>query len=120
MAPEGGNPPGPGSQKGHALTHRNRALSIVARKRTGIVDAMERLTGDSEIVVGVLGRGERFVLVPLNDAEPTPDLDAVYTVLHASLAFAQQVADKLKGAQEDDFVRFATRLYALQDPRPYV
>jgi hypothetical protein len=32
MALKGGNPPGPGSQKGHALTHRNRALSILAQK----------------------------------------------------------------------------------------
>jgi hypothetical protein len=37
------------------------------------MDAMERVTWNADEVVGVLGRGEEYVLVPLNDEAPIPD-----------------------------------------------
>lgn len=87
-----------------------------------------------EISVGVLGRGGEFVLVPTDqDVEPAmeeaarrgwkycgffvvtrrgepgvrcePDPDSIYTMLLASLAFAQLVAERLK--PKDDFEKFA-------------
>lgn len=36
------------------------------------MDAMEKLTWDSEIAVGVLGKGGQYVLVPLGEPGPIP------------------------------------------------
>ena len=112
------------------------------------MDSMERLTWDSEIVAGVLGKADRFLLVPLTEAGPIsdevmedaasrgfkfvgvlavinghaaarcePGMGASYTMMHASLAFAQQVADKLKDRQQGDSVDWLRRLWTLPDTR---
>src|SRR5258708_13337164 len=109
------------------------------------MDAMEQLVFDSEISVAVMGRGGEFVLVRLDGgidetateeaarkgyaycgclgikdgvpgAKCEPDPDCVYTMMHAGLAFAQLVADRLKQKPKGDGVECLTRLFALPDP----
>ena len=87
-------------------------------------DAQEQLVFDSEISVAVIGRAGDFVLIDLTDniddavvetararrfgycgvlalinGEPVAkcesDADAVYTMMHAGLAFTRMMADKL-------------------------
>jgi hypothetical protein len=109
------------------------------------MDAQEQMVMDSEISVGVLGKGADFVLIPIEDGpideaatedalskgyvycgvmgvkngqpgvkcEPNPD--AVFTMMHAALAFAQQVAEMLR--PKGDELEFLERLYRLQDGR---
>lgn len=108
------------------------------------IDEQEQLAFDSEIAFGVLGRAGEFTLIPLAGDEDgaltveafarghrycgvlavvdgqaaakcEPDMDAVYTMMHAGLAFAQMVADRLK--PKNDFVRFAEGLFRLSDTR---
>ncbi len=113
------------------------------------MDAMERLTWDADIAVGVLGRGGEFLLVPLTEpgkiseavtddarrrgfrfcgvvavtngqasAQWEPYPDAIHTMLHAALAFAQEVADRLKPKQaQGDAVDWLERLWSLPDTR---
>jgi hypothetical protein len=45
------------------------------------------------------------------------NLSAIYTMTFAGLAFVHLVADRLKGQQTDDFLRFAEGLHRLEDPR---
>jgi hypothetical protein len=45
------------------------------------------------------------------------NLSATYTMCFAGLAFVHLVADRLKGQQTDDFLRFAEGLHRLEDPR---
>jgi hypothetical protein len=108
-------------------------------------DPQEQLVFNSEIAVAVLGRAGEFVLIHLDDAiedamaaaiakgygycgtlavvkgqaaaKCEPDPDSVYTMMHAALAFVQQVADRLKQPPEGDAVQFLEHLYALEDPR---
>jgi len=110
------------------------------------MDAQEKLAWDGELSAAVLGRGEDFTLVfldgPINEVatanatgrgfeycgvlavvdgqchamcEPHPG--AVYPMLHASLAFAQQVAHKPKPEQSGDSVDWLRRLWNLPDTR---
>ena len=107
------------------------------------MDAIEQLAWDAEEAVGVLGRGEEFVLVTLG--EPLPDAvleyahrrkyrfcgvlaivsgrgaarcadaDAIPTMCAAAVAFGQQVAEKLKAERGSaDWLR---RLFEIPDRR---
>jgi hypothetical protein len=111
------------------------------------MDAQEKLVFESDICVGVLGRGGEFVLVPLTgeidgaitaDAlakgysycgclgvtasgepgvrcEPSPEAASVMVL--AALAFAQQIADRLRPPQKGDGAEWLTRLFLLPDMR---
>jgi hypothetical protein len=110
------------------------------------MDAQEQLVFGGEISVAVLGKGADFVLIELQgeiDEDATEDArekgytycgvlgvkdgqagakcephpDAVYTMLHAGLAFAQLVADRLKPPPKGDGVEWLTALFALEDSR---
>jgi hypothetical protein len=109
-----------------------------------ILDAQEQLVCDSEVSVAVLGKGRNFVLVPLQDREldatelvetqsrgfffcgvlgikdgqpsaECSDPDAAIVMMHAALAFAQEMAGRLR--PKDDSAAWCERLHALQDPR---
>jgi hypothetical protein len=60
-------------------------------------------------------------VLALVDGKPSakvePDPDALYTVIHASLAFALCVADKIKREQDGDAVEWLETLYRLPDSR---
>ena len=43
--------------------------------------------------------------------------DCIFTMMHAALAFAHQVADKLKPQNSDDGAAWLQRLFELPDPR---
>jgi hypothetical protein len=113
------------------------------------MDAQHQLIFESQISVGVLGKGEDFVLIPLRgDGTPfdeaevdaardrgleycgvlglkdgvpgakcEPNPDCIYTMMHAGLAFAQLVADKLRPKPKGDAVDWLTRLFELPDTR---
>ena len=112
------------------------------------MDAQEQLAWDGEAAVAVLGRGENFVLISLDGpideavtidalskgyrwcgvmgvingqaaAKSEPGPDAVYTMMHAALAFAQRVAERLRPPKADvgDEVEWLERLYRLPDTR---
>lgn len=57
----------PGSQKGHGEYH-NRALSILAQKRTESMDDVQQLAYDSEFSVAVLGSTDtlEYMVIPLD------------------------------------------------------
>ena len=108
------------------------------------MDAHEQIVWDGEVAAAVLGKGEDFALLflngPLDDAttknaldrgfsycgvlgiidgrcavkcEPRPD--AALTMMHAALAFAQQVAELLR--PRGDSVEWLDALYCLLDTR---
>jgi hypothetical protein len=108
------------------------------------MDTVEKMAFDSELCAAVLGKGPEFMLIfldlPLDgsvtamahekgyaycgilavingeamvECEPNPA--AVFTVLKASLKFAQKVADKLWAKNRD--TDWLERLYALPDTR---
>lgn len=110
------------------------------------MDAHELLVSESEYSVAVVGRAGEFYLFPTREpideaakaaalrrcfgycgvmgvkngqasaqCEPTPD--AVYTMMHAALAFAQQVADRLRPPTKGDAVEWLESLYRLEDTR---
>jgi hypothetical protein len=110
--------------------------------------AQDQLILDSDISVSVLGRNGDFVLVSLSDdvdsaietaaakgwvycgvlavtkdgqagARCEQDPDCIYTMMHAALAFAQKVADRLRLQVAGDAVHWLESLYRLEDPRPY-
>lgn len=112
------------------------------------MDATQKLVFDAEISVGVLGKGESFVLVPLTEPGPLPQavldgakrrdlafvgvlgvvdgeafarcepgVGAIYTMMHAALAFAQQVADRLRPRGNGVGWLDLERLWELPDPR---
>jgi hypothetical protein len=109
------------------------------------MDAHEQLAFDSEICMGVLGRGGDFVLVRLApiDEEATaaalakgfvycgvlgvkdgqakcePHPDAVYTMMLAGLEFARLVAERLRpeAQPKGDGVAWIASLYQLPDTR---
>ncbi len=75
-----------------------------------------------EILDDANHRGFRFCgVLALVNGKPSvksePDLDALYTVMHASMAFAQRVADKIKREKEGDAVDWLENLYHLPDSR---
>jgi hypothetical protein len=111
------------------------------------MDAQEQLVMEGEISVAVLGKGAEFVLIELQGdideaatsqarekgyaycgvlgvkdgtagAKCEPNPDAVYTMMHAGLAFAQLVADRLKQKPKGDGAEWLAALFALDDPRP--
>lgn len=92
------------------------------------------------------GKGRDFVLVPLKDAEldatelvetrsrgfffcgvlgirdgqpsaECSDLDAAFVMMHAALAFAQEMAGAGRLRPKDDSAAWCERLHALEDPR---
>lgn len=107
--------------------------------------ADERLVSESEVSFAVLGKGRDFVLVALHtdtaedatqmaearsrgffycgvlgmrDGQPSAECsasDAAFTMMHAALAFAQEMAGQLR--PKDDSVQWLTRLWELPDPR---
>jgi hypothetical protein len=109
------------------------------------MDAQEQLVWDSEISMAVVGKGGDFVLIDLGevdddvtklalargyawcgvlgvkDGQPCancePNPDAALTMMHAALAFAQKVADRLRPPQKGDAVEWLESLYRLPDPR---
>jgi len=110
------------------------------------MDATEQLVFDSDIAVGVLGKGGDFVLVPLDGAieaameaavlrgwnycgcyavtktgQPgvrcEPDPDSIFTMMYAALAFAQLVAERLRPKPKGDGVEWIEALYRLPDTR---
>jgi len=110
------------------------------------MDAEEQLVWDAEISAVILGKGEEFVLIPL-DGTPTPAFlelakargyeycgvaaykdgqcsascernpGAVHTVMCASFAFARYVAAKTHLKPEGDGADWLERLATLVDPR---
>jgi len=110
------------------------------------MDAQEQLILESEIAMGVLGKGDEFILVPLDGpieaatmvavargfvysgtftvtkhgesaALFEPDLESAHVMLCASFAFARLIADRLRPQSKDDFAQFAERMWSLEDPR---
>jgi hypothetical protein len=110
------------------------------------MDAQEQLVMEGEISVAVLGKGAEFVLIELQgeiDEDATdaarekgytycgvlgvkdgtagakcePHPDCVFTMMHAALAFAQLVADRLKQKPKGDGVAWLQRLFELPDTR---
>ena len=109
------------------------------------LNPMEQLVWDSEISCNVLGKGERFVLIPNPVDFSSPSLaiareggfaycgvlgfragecsaqvdpenpGAVLVMLHASLAFAKYVATRLQ--PPDDSIEWCRKLHALEDTR---
>ncbi len=106
------------------------------------MDAQQQLVWNGEHSAVVLGRGKDFTLVFLDSpidgavtaeaadrgfaycgiltvvagrvaAECRPHMDALYTMMHASLAFAQQVAGRLRHGRED----WLEQLWKLPDTR---
>lgn len=104
-------------------------------------------TADGGICAAVMGRGEEFALVPLpaSDAEMDKALEsalakglsycgvlgfkdgqsavrcehpaAIYTMMHAGLAFSHLIAQALR-RQQGDAVDWLERLHSLPDSRP--
>jgi hypothetical protein len=101
---------------------------------------------EAGVSVAVLGKGEDFVLISLDgqiDEAATatalakgfsycgvlgikngqaavkcePDSNAVYTMMHAALAFAAQVAERLREKPKGDAVEWLESLYRLPDTR---
>ena len=110
------------------------------------MDIQEQLVFDSEISVAVLGKGRDFVLIRLDGkvdeaameeakskdyaycgvlgvkdgqagAKCEPNPDAAYTMMHAALAFAQQVNERLTSRAMGDSAEWLTRLFELPDTR---
>lgn len=109
-----------------------------------VLDVEERLVWESEVSVAVLGRGKDFVLIRLDvnqsdatalarsrgffycgalgirDGQPSAECscpDAAFTMMHAALSFAQEMAMAGRLRPKDDSAAWCERLHALEDPR---
>lgn len=76
--------------------------------------------GDEALIVEALKKDYAYcgVLGVKNGqagAKCQPNPDAVYTMMHAGLAFAQEMAGRLK--PKDDSEQWLWRLWSLKDPR---
>lgn len=110
------------------------------------MDAPERIAMTGEVSVAVLGKGADFVLIditgPIDDAATTaalakgfsycgvmgvkdgeagvkcePNADAAFTMMHAALAFASQIAGRITEKPKGDSREWLERLYTLPDMR---
>ena len=111
------------------------------------MDAQEQLVWNAEMSVAVLGKGEEFVLIsldgPIDEAVTIDALskgyrwcgvmgikdghaaakseqhpDAIYTMMHAALGFAKQVAEKLRPKSDvGDELEWLERIHRLPDMR---
>ena len=107
------------------------------------MDAQEQFTRDGGVSAAVFGKGEEFLLIPLDGemaasiqlgkargyvycgvmsymagqscAKCEENPDAVYTMMCAVVAFSELVAARLK--PESDGGDWMERLYTLEDPR---
>jgi len=109
------------------------------------MNAQQQMVYESEFCCAVLGRGEEFLLIdlslPIEDASDAaranglvyvgclavkdgkagvrcePGTAAVFTMLCASMAFAQLVADRLRPEPQGDAAAWLDALYSLPDTR---
>lgn len=88
---------------------------VLAEVRDGVLDtaAIQATPGKDYILAGVLAVVDGQI-----EAKCQPDVNSIYTMMRASLAFAVMVVDRLRQPQpQGDSAEWLQQLFKIPDPR---